>query len=131
MVQRVERVYSPSRVSQQGNMPNVKLLQQSWDCLEPDAHASVDSHWCRASESRSSLCSAGVVLSRKLLSDVPIDTYHPHAAVSCQLVIVQSGPSCAKHWPDKQDGWEADVVKIRGRRICDLKLRMACSFWKP
>ena len=65
------------------------------------------------------------------ISGIPIDTYDPYAAVSCQLVKVQSIPSCAKHWTDKEHGWKADVVEIRRRRIYDLKLWMVCSPRKP
>lgn len=65
------------------------------------------------------------------ISGIPIDTYDPYAAVSCQLVNVQRKPSCAKHWTDEENGWKADVVEIRRRRICDLKLRMVCSPRKP
>ena len=56
------------------------------------------------------------------ISGIPIDTYDPYAAVSCQLVNVQRIPSCAKHWTDEEHGWKADIVEIRRRRICDLKL---------
>lgn len=65
------------------------------------------------------------------ISGIPIDTYDPYATVSCQLVKVQGIPSCAKHWADEKNGWKADVVEIRRRRICDLKLRMACRLRKP
>lgn len=54
MKQRVERVYSPSRVGHDRNMVDIQLLKQSGDCFEPDLHANIDANRRRASEAWSS-----------------------------------------------------------------------------
>ena len=70
-------------------------------------------------------------LSQSIISGIPIDTYDPYAAVVCQLVKVQSNPSCAKNWTDEEHGWKADVVEICRRRKCDFNLRTVRNARKP
>lgn len=62
---------------------------------------------------------------------IPINEYDPNAAVSRQLVKVQSIPSCAEQRANEKDGWKADIPEIRRRRICHLELYMSFSFRKP